>query len=72
MAAKYSRVVIRIVFVPTTHASESFPLAISAIDLAASVTPLRRLVGRHELYTDSLFLNDMTIYSCIDMLIEWA
>ena len=41
---------------PTTHASESFSLAISAINLAATVTPLRGLVGRHELYADSLFL----------------
>src|SRR5499427_2917104 len=50
------RVVVRIVLVPTTHTSESFPLAISAINLAATVTPLRRLVGRHVLYADAHLL----------------
>jgi hypothetical protein len=48
--------VIRIVFVPTTQASEYFSLAIFAINLAATVTPLRGLVGRDEDYADAQFL----------------
>ena len=43
---------VRIVFVPTTEAPESFSLAISAINLAPSVAPLRGLVGRDEDHAD--------------------